>query len=132
MIPWSGIREIVGRIELRTVPQLIKVSMKLVRTGLCDVVDLGRSVPPLIDGIGKRIDGYLRYRIQSEDKVRRESAIQIGQRVVCFQSIDDVTVGESGQSIELHVAEPIRAANKIIATACRIDESARGKLKRVG
>ncbi len=106
--------------------------MKLVRTGLCDVVDLGRSIPPLIDGIGERIDRHLRYRIQSENEVGRESAVQIRQRVVCFQSIDDVTVGESGQAIELHIAKPIRAANKIIAAACRIDERARCKLKRVG
>jgi hypothetical protein len=34
---------------------------------------------------------------------------------------DDITVGESGQAIE-----------RIIAAACRIDERARGELKRVG
>src|SRR6202171_739405 len=106
--------------------------MKLVRTRFCIIVHWGRSVPPLSEGIGKRIDRHFRYRIQSEDEVGRESAVQIGQRVVRFQSIDDVTVGESGQSIELDVAEPIRAANKIIAAACCIDERARGKLKGVG
>jgi hypothetical protein len=106
--------------------------VKLVRAGPCNVVDLRRSIPPLIDGIGKRIDRYLGYRIQSENKVCRESAVQIGQRIICFQSIDDVTVRESGQAIELHVAISIRAANKIIAAACRIDERARGKLKRIG
>jgi hypothetical protein len=69
-----GIREIVGGVELCAIPQLIQVPVKLVRTGLCDVVDLRRSMPPLIDGIGKRIDRHFRYRIQPEDKVRRESA----------------------------------------------------------
>src|SRR5258708_10191601 len=106
--------------------------MKLVRPRFCNVVYLRRSIPPLIDGIGKRIDRHLRYRIQSEDEVGRESTVQIGQRVVCFQSIDNVTVGESGQAIELHIAKPIRSTNKIIAAACRIDERACRKLKWVG
>ena len=132
VISRSGIREIVGRVELRAVPQLVEIPVKLVRAGLCNVVDLGRSIPSLIDGIGKRIDRHLRYRIQSEDEVCRESAVQIRQRVIRFQAIDDVAVRESGQSIELHVAVPIRAADEIIAAACRVDERAGGKLKRVG
>ena len=106
--------------------------MKLVRTGFCDVVDLRRSVPPLIDGIGKRVDRHFRYRIQSENEVCRESAVQIRQRVIRFQAVDDVAVRESGQSIEFHVAVPIRSANEVIAAACRVDERPGGKLKRVG
>ena len=106
--------------------------MELVGAGLCDVVDLRRSIPPLIDGIGKRIDRHFRNRIESENEVGRESAVQIGQRVVRLQSIDDVAVRESGQSVELHVAVPIRAADEIISAACRIDERPGGKLKRVG
>jgi hypothetical protein len=79
-----------------------------------------------------RIDRHFGYRIQSKDEVGREFAVQIGQRVVCFQSIDKATVRESGEAIEHHVAERIRAANKIIAAACRIDEDACGKLKGIG
>ena len=92
VISWSGIREIVGRVELRTIPQFIKIPVKLVRTGLCNVVDLRRAVPPLIDGIRKCIDRHFRYRIQSEDKVCRESAVQIRQRIIRFQAIDDIAV----------------------------------------
>src|SRR5258708_35607824 len=58
-----SIREIVGCVELRAIPQLIEVPVKLVRTGLCNVVDLRRSIPPLIDGIRKRIYRPFRYRI---------------------------------------------------------------------
>ncbi len=104
--------------------------MKLVRAGFGDVVDLRCSVSPLIHGVGKRIDRYLRYRIQTEHQIRRESAVQIGQRIIGFQPIDDVAVGERRQSIELHVAIPIRAADEIVPAAGRIDQRARGKLQR--
>ena len=104
---------------------------KLVGSGLCDVVDLRRSIAPLIDSIRMRIDRHFGYRIQYKDEVGREFAVQIGQRVVCFQAIDNATVRESGEAIEHNVAEPIRAANKIIAAACRIDEHACGKLKGI-
>src|ERR1700691_3969465 len=60
VISRSGIREIVGGVELRAVPQLVQVSVKLVRSRFGNVVDLRRSVAPLIDGIGKRIDRHFR------------------------------------------------------------------------
>jgi hypothetical protein len=85
----------------------------------------------LIHGVGKRVYRYLRNRIQSEDQVCREPAIQIRQGVVRFQTIDDVTVRKSGQAIKLDVAKPIRAADEIIAAARGIDERAGGKLKRL-
>src|SRR6266481_7790934 len=44
VISWSGIREIVSRVELRAIQQLIEISMKLVRSALCDVVDMRRAV----------------------------------------------------------------------------------------
>ncbi len=131
MISRSGIREIVGRIEPRAVPQLVEISVKLVRTRFCDVIDLRRSVPSLVHGIGKRVDRHFRYRIQSENEVCRESAVQIRQRIVRFQSIDDVAVRESGQSVELHVAVSVRAADEIVAAARRVDQRACGELKRV-
>src|SRR5260370_16298630 len=51
MISWSCIREIVGCVELRAVPQLIQIPMEPVRARLCNVVDQvrmshgGQSVP---------------------------------------------------------------------------------------
>ena len=92
MISWSCIREIVGSVELRTIPQFIQIPMELVRPGLCNVVDLRRAVPPLVDGIRKRVDRRFRYRIQSENEVCRESAVQIRQRIIRFQAIDDIAV----------------------------------------
>ncbi len=132
VISRGGIREIVGRVEPRAVPQLIEISVKLVRTRFRDVVDLRRSVPPLVDRIGKRVDRHFRDRIQSENEVCREPAVQIRQRIVCFQPIDDVAVRESGQSVELHVAVPISSPpTKSLPLPAVLHQRARGKLKRI-
>ena len=129
VISRRGVREIVGRVELRAVPQLIQISVKLVGAGFRDVVDLRRSIPSLIDGIGKRVDRHFRDGIQSEHEVGRKPAVQIGQRVVGFESIDDVAVRESGQSVELHIAVAVRAADKIVSAARRVDERARWQIE---
>ena len=89
--------------------------MKLVGAGLGDVVDLGSAVSSLIHGIGKGVDRHVRDRIQSQDEVGGEAAIQIGQRVVGFQSIDDVAVRQGRQTVEFDVAVSIRAAHEIVA-----------------
>ena len=81
--------------------------MKPVGSGLGNVIYLRRAVASLIDGIGKGVDRYFRDRVQSEHQICREAAVQIGERVVCFQAIDDVTVGESGQAVEFNVAIPL-------------------------
>ena len=132
MVSKSGIREIVGGVEPRAVPQLIEVPVKLVGAGLGDVIDLRRAVAPLVHGIGERVHRDFRDGVQSEHQIGRESAVQIRQRIIRFQPIDDIAVGERRQSIELHVAIPVGAAHKIVATPRRVDQRARGKLQRVG
>ncbi len=132
MIARSGVGEIVRRIQPRTVPQLVEISVKLIRARLGDVVDLRRSVSSLIHRIGKRIDRYLGDRIQAQHEIGREAAIQIGQRIVGFQSVNDVAVRERGQPVEFHVAVAVRAADEIVAAAGRVDQRAGGKLQRVG
>ena len=66
-----------------------------------------------------------------EDEVCREPAVEIGQRIIRFQSIDDVTVRESGEAVEFDVAVTVRAADEIVPTACRVHQRACGKLKRI-
>ena len=88
------IGEVIRRIQQRTIPQFIEIPVKLIRAGLGDVVDLRRSIPPLIHGIGKGVDGHFGNRIQSQDEVGGKAAVEIGERVVGFQSVDDVAVGE--------------------------------------
>ena len=132
VIPRRRIGEVVRRIQQRTIPQFIEIPVKLIRAGLGDVVDLGCSIPSLIHGIGKSVDGHFRNRIQSQDEVGGKAAVEIGERVVRFQSVNDVAVGEGGQSVELHVAIPVGAADEIVAAARRVDEGARRKLQRVG
>ena len=102
--------------------------MELIRARLGDVIDLGCSVPPLIDRVRKGVDGYLRNGVQTQNQVSREAAVQIGQGVVRFESVNDVAVRERRESVELHVAVSVRAPHEIIAAACRVDEGARGKL----
>ena len=106
--------------------------MKLVCAGLCDVVDLGCSIAPLIDCIGKSVDGHFCDRIQPENQIGRQSAVQIRQRIVGFQAIDDVAIREGRQPIEFDVAVPICAADEIVAAAGSVDEGAGGKLQGVG
>jgi hypothetical protein len=122
VIPRRRIGEVVRRIQQRTIPQFIEISVKLIRAGLGDVVDLRCSIPSLIHGIGKSVDGHFRNRIQSQHEVGGEAAVEIGERVVRFQPVHDVAVGEGGESVEFHVAISVAAADKIVAAARRIDQ----------
>ena len=106
--------------------------MKPVGPGLGDVVDLGSSIPSLIHGIRKGVDGDVRDGIQPQDKVGGKAAIQVGQGIVGFQPIDDVSVRQRRQTVELDVAVPIRPAHEIVATPGRVNERARGELQGVG
>ena len=106
--------------------------MKLIRARLGDVVDLRCSIPSLIHRIGKCVDRHFRNRIQSQDEIGGEAAIEIGERIVRFQPIHDVAIGKRGESVEFHVAIAVAAANKIVAASCRIDQRPRRKLQRVG
>ena len=125
MVSRRGVGEEVGRIQSRAVPQFVKIPMELVRSGFGDVIHLGRSVAPLIDRIGKGVDGDFRNRIESQDEVGGEPAVQIGQGIVGFKPIHDIAVGKRRQAVELHVAVAVRSAHKIIATSRRIDQRAR-------
>ena len=92
VVPRRRVSKVVRCIQQRTIPQFIEISVKLIRAGLGDVVDLGCSIPSLIHGIGKSVDGHFRDRIQSQDKVGGEAAVEIGERVVRFQPVNDVAV----------------------------------------
>ena len=59
MISRRRIREIIRRIQYRTVPDLVEIPVKLARPGLGDVVHLGCSVSPLVYRVGKSVDGDL-------------------------------------------------------------------------
>jgi hypothetical protein len=106
--------------------------VKLIRARLGDVVDLGCSIASLIHGIRKNVDGHFRNRIQSQDEVGGKAAVEIGERIVRFQPVHDVAIGEGGESVEFHVAIPVCAADEIIAAARGIDQGSRRKLQRVG
>jgi dihydropteroate synthase len=106
--------------------------VKLIRAGLGDIVDLGCSIPSLIDGIGKSIDGHFGDRIQPQDEVGGKAAVEIGERVVGFQPINDVAVGEGRQAVKFHIAIPVGAADEVVAATRRVDEGSRRKLQRVG
>jgi len=75
VIAWGRIGEVVRRIQQRSIPQFVKISVKLVRPGLGHIIDLRRSIPPLIHGIGKSVDRYFRNRIQSQNEVGGKAAI---------------------------------------------------------
>ena len=61
-----------------------------------------------------------------------EAAVEIGERIVGFQTVHDIAVGERGQSIEFHVAISVRAADEIIAAPSRVDKGAGGELQGIG
>src|SRR5229473_1618152 len=58
VIPRRRISKVVRRIQQRTIPQFIEISVQLIRARLGDVVDLGCSIPPFIHGTGKSVDGH--------------------------------------------------------------------------
>ena len=87
-----GVRKEISRAELRAVPQFIQISVHLVRSGLGHVIDLRGSIAPLIHRIGDRVHGHLRDRIQAQHQVGRKAAVQVRQRVVRLQAIDDIAV----------------------------------------
>ena len=103
--------------------------MKLIRARFGDVVDLRRSIAPLIDGVGKRIDRDFGDRIETQYQIRREAAVQICERVVGLEAVDDIAIGEGRQTVELDVAVAIGPADEVVATAGGIDQSARRKLQ---
>jgi hypothetical protein len=105
--------------------------VELVGAGFGDVIDLRRSIPALVHGVRKRIDGHLRDRVQAEHEIGREAAIEVRKRIIRLQAVDDVSVGEGRQAIEFHVAVTIRSADEIVATARRIDQSARRELNGI-
>src|SRR5271169_4923353 len=106
--------------------------MKLVRPRLSNVVDLRRSVPPLVHRVGKRVYGHFRYRVQSQDQVGRKPAVQVRQRVIRFQAVNDIAVGEGGQPVELDVAVSVGSADEVVATARRVHQRPGRELQRVG
>ena len=131
MVSGRGVRKEIGGVELRAVPQLVQVSVKPIGAGFRDVVDLRGAVPALIDRVGNRVDRHLRDRIQSKHQIGRKAAVQIRQRIVGLQAVDDVAVGKRRQAVELHVAVAIRAADEVVPAPGRVDERAGGKLQRI-
>ena len=103
--------------------------MEPIRSGLGDVVDLRSPISPLIDGIGERIHCDLGDRIETQHQIRRQATVEICERVVRFEPINDVAVCERRQTIELDVAVAIRAADEIVAATGGIDQGARRKLQ---
>ena len=86
----------------------------------------------MIDGIGKSVDGHFGNGVQAEDEIRRETAVEIRERIVGFEAVHDIAVGERGKSVELHVAVSICAADEIVSASRCIDQGAWRELQRVG
>ena len=132
MISGGGVGKEIRGIELRAVPQFVQISVKPIGAGFRDIVDLRSAIAALIDRVGDRVDGHLRDRIQTQHQIGGKAAIQVGQRIVGFQAIDDVAVRKRRQAIELHVAIAVRAADEVVPAAGRVDERAGGELQRIG
>ena len=92
MISGRRIGEKIGRVEARTVPEFVQIAMKPIGAGFGDVVHLRGSVSSLIDRVRERIHGYLGDGVEAQNEVGGQPAIQIGQRIVGFQAINDITI----------------------------------------
>ena len=92
MITRRGIREEVRGIESRSVPELVQVSVKLIRARPGDIVDLRCAIAALIDGVREGIHRDLGNRIEAQHQIRGEAAVQIRERVVGFQAVDDIAI----------------------------------------
>ena len=131
VIARSGVGEIVRGVQDCAIPEFVEIPVKLVGARFGDVVHLGGAIAALVDGVGKSVDGDFGNRVQSEHEVGGESAVEVGERIVGLESIDDVAVGECGQAVELHIAISVGAADEIVAAAGGVDERAGGELQRV-
>src|SRR5208337_1311465 len=100
--------------------QLVQVSVKLIGAGFRDIVNLRSAIAALIHRVGNRVDRNLRDRVQSQDQIGRKAAVQVGQRIVGLQAVDNISVGKRRQAIELHIAVTIRATYEIVPAAGRV------------
>ena len=132
MISRRGVGEEIGRIQQRPIPDFVKIPVKPVGAGLGHIVDLRRSVSSLIHGIGQSVNRDFGNRVKPKHEIGRKTAIEVRERVIRLQPIDDVAVGQRGQAIEFHVAISVRTADKIIAVPRGVDQGARGELQWVG
>ena len=76
----------------RSVPQLVQISVKLIRAGFGHVVDLRSAVSSLIHRVRKRVHRHLGDGVQAENQIGGKSAIQVGERIVGLQTIHDVAI----------------------------------------
>ena len=132
VIARSGIGKEIGGVESGAVPEFVEIAVKVVGARLCDVIDLRSAVATLIDRVGESIDGDFSDGVQAEDEIGREPAVEIGERVVGFETVDNVAVGERGQTVEFDIAVAVGAADEVVAAAGGVDESARSKLQGIG
>ena len=126
-----GMEEVVGGVQQRAVPYLVRVAVKLVRPRLGEVVDLRRAVAALIDRIGVGVHGGLLQRVQADDEIRGEPDIQSEERIVRVVAVEDVAVRGRGQPVELDIAVAAGSLG-VVRRACRIHQCALGKLRDIG
>ena len=105
--------------------------MKPVGPGFGDIVHLRSAITALVNRVRNRIDRHFGDGVQAQNEVGGKAAVQIGQRIVSLQSIDNVAVGKRGQAIELHIAVAVGAADEVVTAAGGVDEGAGGELQRI-
>ena len=64
-------QKIVLRIQQRSIPHLISVAVKLVRSRFSEIVHLRCPISTLVDGKRIGIDSRLLHSIEADDQVRR-------------------------------------------------------------
>src|ERR1035441_4538530 len=113
----SGVGEEIGGVQSRSVPQFVQASVKPVGSGFRDIVDLCGSIAPLVDGVGEGVYRDFGNGIEAQDEIGRKAAIEVGERIVGFQSVHDVAVRKRRQAIELNVAVTVRASQEVVTAA---------------
>jgi len=64
----------------------------------------GERVEELASSLRKRIDRDFRNGIEAKHKIGREAAVQVRERVIPCEPVNDVPVREGWQAVELNVA----------------------------
>ena len=105
--------------------------MELVGSRFCDVVHLGGAVASLIHRVGERVDRHLRNGVKAQHQIGGEAAVEVGQGIVGFQSVDDVSVRKRRKSIEFDISITVRSADEIVAAAGSINQRPRRELERI-
>ena len=85
----------------------------------------GERVEELASSLRKRIDRDFRNGIEAKHKIGQEAAVQVRERVIPCEPVNDVPVREGWQAVELNVAVAGRTTDEVVTAAGSVHHRAK-------